>query len=102
MKVAILGGAGKLGLGFVSRLSGTAHEIAIGSRDPSKARQVVSATVQALSNEDAAIWADICILTIPYSAHRATIEPLKTRFSGKIVIDATVPLDPNDLLRIKT
>ena len=39
MKIAIIGGTGKLGLGFVSRFRNTAHECAIGSRDLAKAQR---------------------------------------------------------------
>jgi hypothetical protein len=106
MKIAIIGGTGKLGLGFVSRLSTTSHETVVGSRDAAKARQTAGATagtnVRFLSNQEAAAWSDLAILTIPYSAHRATIEPLKAVMTGKIVNDATVPLDPDNFLRIKT
>jgi NADPH-dependent F420 reductase len=92
MKVAILGGSGKLGQGFTARLQKTEHEFAIGSRDASKGKP----------NLVAASWCDIAILAVPYSGRRVLLEPLKGALSGKIVIDATVPLDPSNILQLKT
>src|SRR4051812_15284050 len=85
MKIAVIGGTGKLGMGFVARFSRTSHEVAIGTRDLSKAE----ATVQAFSNSDAASWCDAAILTVPYSAHRGIVAPLRAPLSGKLVIDTT-------------
>jgi NADPH-dependent F420 reductase len=58
--------------------------------------------VTALSNAAAAAWCDATILTIPYTAHRAIISPLKEFLADKIVIDATVPLDFNNIFRTVT
>ncbi len=105
MKIAIIGGTGKLGLGFVSRLRHTSHECAIGSRDLAKAEAAVASienSAKAMTNTDAAAWCDVAVLTIPYSAHCAILEPLRTGLRGKIVIDATVPLNPQNLFRMAT
>jgi NADPH-dependent F420 reductase len=105
MNIAILGGSGKLGLGFVARLLRTPHGVIIGSRDVSKAREAAQAAgerVQPMSNEEAADQCDAAILTIPYSAHRQLITPLQDRLAGKMVIDATVPLDYENIFRIVT
>ncbi len=92
MKVAIIGGSGKLGLGFATRLGLTTHEVAIGSRDAAKG----------MSNPDAAMWCDIAIVTVPYAAHRGILAPLKDALRGKIVIDATVPLNPQNIFQVAT
>jgi len=92
MKVAILGGSGKLGQGFATRLSSARYEYVIGSRDPAKGK----------TNSEAASWCDIAIVAIPYHAHRALLEPLAGLLKGKLVIDATVPLDPSNILNLKT
>jgi NADPH-dependent F420 reductase len=105
MNIAILGGSGKLGLGFVARLLGTTHGVIIGSRDIAKAHQAAQAAgqrAQPMTNEEAAAKCDAAILTIPYSAHRQLIAPLQDRLAGKIVIDATVPLDYENIFRIVT
>ena len=105
MKIAIIGGTGKLGLAFVTRLQITSHDCAVGSRDVSKAEAAVSSIqsrATAMSNSEAAAWCDAAILTIPYSGHRAVLEPLKAGLGGKIVIDATVPLNPQNLFQLAT
>jgi 8-hydroxy-5-deazaflavin:NADPH oxidoreductase len=103
VKIAIIGGTGKLGLGFVSRLQRTAHECAIGSRDHAKAQAAAASLApppHAFTNTDAAAWCELAMLTIPYAAHRTLIEPLREDLRGKIVIDATVPLNPQNLFRL--
>jgi NADPH-dependent F420 reductase len=109
MKVAIIGGTGKLGLGFVARLQRSSHEVAVGSRDISKAQDALRAAasgsttaLQALTNDSAAAWCDAAIMTIPYSAHRLIISPLQQPLGGKIVIDATVPLNYENIFQIVT
>src|SRR6185436_18314470 len=98
MKIAIIGGSGKLGMGFVARLGMTKHEVAIGTRDVSK----VEAAVRALTNSDAAAWCDAALVTVPYAAHRAIVGPLKAPLAKKLVIDATVPIDFQNLFRPRT
>ena len=105
MKIAILGGTGKLGQAFAQRLvAKTAHEAAIGSRDAAKALEAAGSLqhVQGLTNTDAAIWCDIAFVSVPYSGHRALLAPLSQPLHGKLIIDATVPLDPQNLLQVKT
>src|SRR5215471_962656 len=61
-----------------------------------------SATVHAMTNDDSEAWCDTAILTIPYSAHRSIIAPLKQALTGKMVIDATVPLNYENIFKIVT
>ena len=105
MRVAILGGTGKLGLGFALRLIKTGHEAAIGSRDAAKAEEAaktVGETIRGMTNDHAAAWCELAFLSVPYAGHRALLEPLREQLRGKIIIDATVPIDPANLLQIKT
>jgi NADPH-dependent F420 reductase len=105
MRLAILGGTGKLGLGFALRLSQSGHEAAIGSRDAAKAdaaAKTIGETVRGMTNIDAAAWCEVAFVSVPYGGHRALLEPLKEKLRGKIIIDATVPLDPANLLQVKT
>jgi 8-hydroxy-5-deazaflavin:NADPH oxidoreductase len=98
MKVAILGGTGKLGIGFVARLNLTPHETAVGTRDVSRA----PSTVKAMPYADASAWCDAAIITVPYAAHHAVLGPLRGTLDGKIVIDATVPIHPQNFFRPAT
>src|SRR5262249_9743124 len=105
MKIAILGGTGKLGLGLAIRLSHTGHEVTIGSRQAGKAEEAAKATgvaVRGVTNDEAAAWCDLALLSVPYASHRSVLEPLKGQLRGKLIIDATVPIDPANLLQIKT
>lgn len=104
MKIAILGGTGKLGLGFALRLSTSGHEVAIGSRDSEKAEEASRSIpgIRGLTNHDSAGWCDAALVSVPYTGHRALFESLKDALHGKVIIDATVPIDPANLLQIKT
>jgi len=93
VKIAILGGTGKLGLAFARRLQQTPHEVAIGSRDISKAEQAArkaGGAVSGMTNSDAARWCDVAIVSVPYDGHDSLFENLKDALPGKIIIDATI------------
>ena len=90
MRVAILGGSGKLGHGLIARLS--AHEVKVGSRDPAKG----------VPYSEAAAWCEIAIQATPYATHHALLVSIQNELKGKILIDTTVPLDPADPTQIRT
>jgi NADPH-dependent F420 reductase len=82
----------------------------IGSRSAEKAQAAAAdvsamlennALVQGLDNSSAAQKADIVVLTVPYSAHRDTLETVKDSLQGKILIDVTVPLVPPKVARVQ-
>jgi NADPH-dependent F420 reductase len=105
MKVGVLGGTGKLGLALALRLDRTGHEVMIGSRDATKgsdAAAKLDGNVRAGTNPEAAAWCEAAIISVPYSGHRALLESVQGRLSGKIVIDATVPIDPANRVQIRT
>ncbi|MBI2149732.1 MAG: NAD(P)-binding domain-containing protein [Acidobacteria bacterium] len=105
MRIAILGGTGKLGLAFAVRLGRTDHEVAIGSRDAAKAQdaaRTVGERVSGMTNADAAEWCGLALASVPYAGHRALFESLRRPLGGKIIVDATVPIDPANMLQIKT
>jgi NADPH-dependent F420 reductase len=105
MKVAILGGTGKLGLALAVRIHRTGHAVTIGSRDLPKAVQAAQSVgegVAAASNVDAAGWCETAMISVPYRGHRVLLEPLQHALGGKLIVDATVPIDPQNLLDIRT
>src|SRR5262245_15036506 len=105
MKIAILGGSGKLGMGLAYRLVQTGHEVTIGSRDRAKAEMAAKEAgerVKGGTNSEAAQWCDAAFVSIPYASHRTMMETLREELRGKIIIDATVPIDPSDILQVKT
>jgi NADPH-dependent F420 reductase len=103
LTIAVLGGTGKEGKGLAYRWANAGYHIHIGSREATKALSAANevmgllegeAFVDGLTNIEAAQQADIIVLTVPYAAHRATLESVKDAIRGKILIDVTVPLVP--------
>ncbi|MCZ2127140.1 MAG: NADPH-dependent F420 reductase [Anaerolineales bacterium] len=101
--IAVLGGTGKEGKGLAYRWARAGYRVIIGSRAEEKAVAAAKEVAEMLgadssitgaSNAQAAQKADIAVLTIPYSAHRDTLESLKESLQGKILVDVTVPLVP--------
>jgi len=111
MKIAVIGGTGKEGRGLVLRLAKASEDdqIIIGSRSLEKAqaaaarlsRLVGRTNILGLENKAAARESELVILTVPYSAHEKMLVELADELSGKILIDATVPLDPENPFKLK-
>ncbi|OFV93760.1 MAG: NADPH-dependent F420 reductase [Acidobacteria bacterium RIFCSPLOWO2_12_FULL_65_11] len=109
MKIAILGGTGDQGPGLALRWAMAGEEVIIGSRAAEKAEKVASelnaelgqTKIRGLDNVQAAAAADIAVLTVPYSAHLPTLESVKAQVQGKIFIDVSVPLDPENPRKMK-
>lgn len=108
-KIAILGGTGKEGSGLAQRWAAAGHSVIIGSRELEKAQRAASElnaklgkdTIVGMTNRDAAAQADMVVMTVPYAAHAATIESVREQVQGKIFVDVTVPLDPQNVRRVK-
>jgi len=105
LTIAVLGGTGKEGKGLVYRWAKAGYHIHVGSREAAKAQATANevmgllegeAFVDGMTNIEAAQQADIIVLTVPYTAHRATLESMKDAVRGKILIDVTAPLDPEN------
>lgn len=110
MKIAILGGTGKEGMGIGFRWAKAGHEITIGSRQESKALDAAQKlqemlgeqyTIVGKENLEAANEAELVVLTVPFSAHKAMCEYIKESVKGKIVIDVTVPLVPPKVTKVQ-
>ncbi|ADP77979.1 reduced coenzyme F420:NADP oxidoreductase [Methanothermus fervidus DSM 2088] len=101
MKIAIIGGTGDQGFGLALRLAKAGEKIIIGSRSRERAKKACSkilnivenADIEGMENKEAAKEADIVILTVPLHAQLTTIENIKDVLDGKILVDATVPLE---------
>lgn len=102
--IAVIGGTGKEGKGLALRWAHAGHHIIIGSRDAARAESTAGElnsllnkeTVRGLGNAAAAQAAEVVVLSVPYEAHRATLEMIKDGAQGKILIDVTAPLDPDN------
>jgi 8-hydroxy-5-deazaflavin:NADPH oxidoreductase len=108
--IAIIGGTGKEGQGLAFRWLKAGYRVLIGSRQAEKAETAAAevgamvgaeAQVQGMENAAAVQQADIAVLTVPFSAHRSTLEGLKPQLAGKILIDVTVPLVPPRVTRVQ-
>ncbi len=100
-KLAVIGGTGDLGGGLARRWAAAGYPIVIGSRSKEKAdraadeiRQEVGGRVEGMENAAAAAAADLVVLTVPFASQKPNLEAIRDRMAGKILLDATVPLQP--------
>lgn len=110
LTIGIIGGTGKEGKGLAYRWAKAGYRILIGSRTPEKAQQTateirqslgINAQVEGMENREAAMRADVIVLTVPYAAHRETLQALKEMLRGKLLIDVTVPLVPPKVTQVQ-
>ena len=101
MTIAVLGGTGKEGKGLAYRWARAGYKVLIGSRSSEKAITAASELIEMLegasslvgvSKREAAELANIVVLSVPYAAHRETLESVKDVLKGKILVDVTAPL----------
>ena len=102
--IAIIGGTGPEGRGLATRLVLAGHTVIIGSRDPERGAKIAADLKASLpardgagdlrggGNAEACAEATLAIVTVPYAAHAGTLEALREPLSGKLVIDAVVPV----------
>lgn len=110
ISIALLGGTGKEGKGLAYRWAKAGYHILIGSRTPEKAEAAAkelmdmlggNALIEGMDNLTAAQKSNIVVLTVPYSAHKATIETVKDAVQGKLFVDVTVPLAPPKVTKVQ-
>src|ERR1700690_50039 len=110
LSIAVLGGTGKEGKGLAYRWAKAGYHVFIGSRTEDRAKAAAQdlwkmlegdVLIEGLSNQEAAQKADIVVLTVPYAAHRETLESVKELLKGKLLIDLTVPIVPPKAPKLK-
>ncbi len=103
LSIAILGGTGKEGKGLAYRWAKAGCHVIIGSRSFEKAVAAAAeitemlngnALIEGTDNISAADKSNVVVLTVPYSAHKDTLESVKDVLKGKLFIDVTAPLVP--------
>jgi len=109
--IGIVGGTGKEGKGLAFRWAQAGHDVIIGSRKFEKAQTAVEAvsalledvpgSIKGMENAEAVRECDIAVITVPYSAHRITLEGLKEVLQGKLVIDVVVPIVPPKVTKVQ-
>lgn len=106
--VSILGGTGKEGAGLAMRWALNGYRVIIGSRSEEKAvtraaemnEELDGDYITGMSNEAAAQEANLIVLSVPYTAHKPTLESVKAYCVGKVVVDLTVPLQPPAVMEV--
>ncbi|MGZ4946967.1 MAG: NADPH-dependent F420 reductase [Halobacteriota archaeon] len=104
MKIGIIGGTGDQGVGIAIRFVQAGEDVIIGSRAVEKAQEAVDKikgllekddipNLKALENPVAAKEADMLVLTVPLIAQQPTLMSIKEGAAGKILMDATEPLE---------
>ncbi len=110
LTIAVLGGTGREGKGLAFRWAKAGYHVLVGSRTPEKAIKTAAEIVQLLdgasstvgmSNLQAAQQANIVVLTVPYAAHRETLESVRSALNGKILVDVTVPIVPSKATKVQ-
>jgi len=110
LTIAVLGGTGKEGKGLAYRWAKAGYKILIGSRTSERAVTTASeimelaegsTSIVGTSNLEAAQLADIVVLTVPYAAHRDTLESVRDVLKGKLLIDVTAPLVPPKVTKVQ-
>jgi NADPH-dependent F420 reductase len=110
VRIAVLGGTGKEGKGLAYRWAKAGYQVLIGSRSSERAVTAASEIMELLegsssvvgtTNLEAAQQADIIVVTVPYSAHRETLESVKDSLKGKLLIDVTVPIVPPKVTKVQ-
>ena len=104
MKLSIIGGTGPQGKGLAVRFAKAGFEVALGSRDESRAIEVADSltsknqnlvgSITGLSNSDAIAFTDkFVIFSVPWSGHNNTLSEIKGMLADKVLVDIVVPLE---------
>ncbi len=103
MRIALVGGTGREGRGLAVRWARAGHDVVIGSRDAARAAaraEELGHGITGGANADVCRGAEVVVLCVPWSAHRALVESLRPVLVGPLVIDITVPLQPPKVRRV--
>lgn len=109
MRIAVVGGTGKEGQGLGVGWARAGQEVLVGSRvleRAQRAAECINAAVgrpaaSGMLNRDAAAAGEIVVLTVPYDAHAETLQDIREAVRGKILVDVTVPVDPEKPRRLR-
>jgi 8-hydroxy-5-deazaflavin:NADPH oxidoreductase len=109
MRIAVVGGTGKEGQGLALGWARADQEVIIGSRALERAMQAAEAinrevgrtAATGMVNREAAATGEIVVLTVPYDAHEKTLQDIREAVRGKILVDVTVPIDPQNPRRLR-
>ena len=94
MNIAIIG-AGNVGGSLTAAATQAGHSVVVSASKPSSAQETAARTgaSAAGSNAEAVASADVVVLAVPHGAVAGLVGELGAAFDGKIVVDATNPLN---------
>jgi 8-hydroxy-5-deazaflavin:NADPH oxidoreductase len=94
MNIAIIG-AGNVGGGLAGAAVRAGHDVVVSASDPRSAQAAAGRTGAraALGSSDAVQAADVVVLAVPHAAVAGVVGELGDALTGKVVVDATNPLD---------
>tara|TARA_B100000963_G_scaffold261572_1_gene229742 strand:+ start:4 stop:678 length:675 start_codon:yes stop_codon:yes gene_type:complete len=104
MKLSIIGGTGPQGKGLALRFAMAGFEVALGSRDKTRAIEVAYSlssenpnllgSISGLSNSDAIAFTDkFVIFSVPWTGHNNTLYEIQGMLKDKVLVDIVVPLE---------
>jgi NADPH-dependent F420 reductase len=77
MRIAIIGGTGSFGRALAEKLHSLGEDVVIGSRDPSRAKEIAAVIgVDGAANEEAVMGADLVVLAVRSNAALETARAL--------------------------
>lgn len=88
MKVAFIG-SGNVARALGGLLHGAGHTVLLGAREAS----ATAIGLPCVSIEDAATQGEVVLVALPFLAARSVLPGLATQLAGKVVIDATNPVN---------
>lgn len=94
LRVLVIG-SGTVGQVLAAGFEKHRHDVKIGTRDSSKLKEFTDKhpSISVTDNASGAAWAEVVILAVKGSGAVAAITPLAELLKGKVVLDATNPID---------
>ncbi|MEM8753992.1 MAG: NAD(P)-binding domain-containing protein [Pseudomonadota bacterium] len=93
MKIGIIG-AGGIGRLYAKRWTDAGHEVVVSSRNPDKLSDFTAETgIRATTAAEAAAFGEAILLAVNYSTLDEALRRIAPHVSGKLLIDATNPLE---------
>src|SRR5580765_3170681 len=97
--IAILGGTGHQGGGLAQRFAAAGARVIVGSRDPERAREIVTGwntpgeSIEVAGNAEAVDRGEVIVLAVPFTSIDALLGEVGSHFKAEAVaIDVTVPV----------
>src|SRR3712207_711685 len=97
MEIAVIG-AGNVGKALATTMVRAGHGVIITASDPDRAAAAAEeiGARAATSNREAVEGAEAVVLAVPYPAVHQALAEIGDAVNGKVLIDVTNRMDPND------